>query len=429
MQTFGIVLFGQTVTMFGSSLGRFAMGIWLYQRSGSVTQFALAMFCAAAPPVLLLPFIGSLVDRWDRRWAMILADIGAGVGVLLLAVLMWSGRAELWHIYLVIAINAAFGTLQYPAFSAATTLLVPREQLGQANGMSTLGQAIVSLLSPMAAGLLTGVVGLWNILLIDGATCIFAIFSLLVIRIPPVVETAEESLGTSFWAESLYGWAYIRTCPGLLGLLLLFASTNFVTGMVQTLIVPMVLTFASSAVLGRVVTGAGLGLLAGGILMSLWRGPVQRVRTILLVLSLQGGVLLVGGLRQNVALITSAAFFYLAGIPIINACSQTIWQSKVPPAVQGRVFAIRQMLASSAIPLATLAAGPLADKVFEPLLAVGGPLANSVGRIIGVGPGRGIGLLFIVLGFLGMTAAILGYRRASLRNVEADLPDAVSHAT
>ena len=426
MQVFKIVLFGQVVSLLGSSLSRFALGIWVYQLTGSVTQFSLATFFAVAPSLILSPFAGSLVDRWDRRWAMILSDAAAGLGTLLMAFLVWTGRAELWHLYLIIASNAAFGTLQFPAYSATMTLLIPRDQLSRANGMALLfGPSLTTLLAPLLAGFLIGTIELKGILLLDGITCVFALLILLAVRIPQPPEEPQDArkAKTTVLADSVYGWQFVRKRPGLLLLLLLFAVINFAMGMVETLITPLVLSFAPSSVLGAVVTGAGLGMLAGSILMSVWKGPERRVRAILCVLALQGIMLLMGGMRASAVLIGVAAFVYLACLPLINTCSQTIWQSKIPPAVQGRVFAIRQMVTSSSIPLATLVAGPLADRLFEPLLTPGGPLADSVGRLLGVGPGRGIGLLFIVLGLLVVVAAAFGYRQASLRNVETDLPD------
>lgn len=429
MQRFAVVLLAQVISMFGSGLSRFAMGIWIYQQSGSVTRFALAAFCSGVPPVLLLPFAGSFVDRWDRRRAMILADGGAGASTLLLALLMWTGHAQLWHLYGVIAVSSAFGSLQFPAFSAATTQLVPRERLGQANGTSMFGYSLASLLSPLLAGYLSGRLRLGDIVAINTASCGLAVLLLLMVRIPPATRpVGEAATGASLWAESLYGWRYIRTRRGLVVLLAIFAVVNFVTGLVQTLIVPMVLSIASPEVLGTVVTRAGLGLVAGGVLMSLWKGPRRRVRALLLALVLQGLVLLLGGVRADTGLIAAAAFLYLACVPVINTCSQTIWQRSIPQPVQGRVFAIRLMLANSAAPLGPLVAGPLADKVFEPLLARGGALAATFGPFLGVGPGRGIGLIFMLVGVFILTMALLSFRQPQLRRLEAE-PPASDHAT
>ena len=135
MRTFVIIWFGQLVSLVGSGLTGFAMGVWLYQQTGSVTLFALNALCFILPQALFSPLAGALVDRWDRRWAMILSDTGAGLSTFFLALLLFAGRLEIWHVYLATAVNALFGTFQWPAYSAATTLLVPKKHLGRASRM------------------------------------------------------------------------------------------------------------------------------------------------------------------------------------------------------------------------------------------------------------------------------------------------------
>ena len=114
MKTFLVIWVGQLVSVVGSGLTRFALGLWVYQRTGSVTQFALIALCTILPHLLLSPLAGLLVDRWDRRWIMILSDIGAGCGTFLIAALFFSDHLALWHIYLITTISAAFDTFQWP---------------------------------------------------------------------------------------------------------------------------------------------------------------------------------------------------------------------------------------------------------------------------------------------------------------------------
>jgi len=210
-----------------------------------------------------------------------------------------------------------------------------------------------------------------------------------------------------------------------LGLLLIFAASNFIISFVVILLPPLVLSFASPKALGTVLSVASVGLLTGGIFISIWGGPKRRINSILGLMFLQGMVLFLGGFKANLPLITVASFIFLFTAPIVNAASQAIWQTKVPYDVQGRVFAMRRMIAWSTIPFAYILSGPLADKVFEPMLAVNGSQANLIGRIIGTGPGRGIGLLFIILGALTLLIPIIGYLSLSLRRVEDDIPDVV----
>ena len=424
---FVTVWFGQVVSAVGSGLSGFALGVWAFQTSGgSVTRFALITFFITLPGIVLSPIAGALVDRWDRRWAMIVSDTGAGLCTLAFALLLWVDRLEIWHIYVLGAVSAALTSLQWPAFSAATTLLVPKRHLGRASGMVQSGMALAQILAPAAAGALVATIGPAKVLLIDFATFLVALLTLLVVRFPRARATPEGSAQKgSLLREAWWGWQFIQERRGLLGILLLFASTNICMAMLQVLITPMVLGFTTAEVLGVVLSVAGAGMLVGSILMSVWGGPQRKVYGLYIPLAVQGLILLLGGLRPSAVLIGSAAFVFLFVSPIILASSQAIWQVKVPPDLQGRVFSVRRMIAMSTLPLASLLAGPLADRVFEPMMAPGGILAGSVGRVLGVGEGRGIGLLFMVLGVLVLLTVAVAWRSPRLRNVETELPDMV----
>lgn len=422
--TFLVVWAGQVVSMLGSSLTGFALSVWVYQRTGSTSKFALIALVTMLPGILLSPVAGALVDRWDRRRAMILADTGSGCATLAIALLLGLGRLELWHIYLLLAVSSSFNAFQFPAFSAATTLLVPERHLGRASGMTQMGSGIAEIIAPALAGALVVTLGPEGVLFIDVATFLFAVTTLLLVRIPRPAPSAEGAAARgSLWSEAAFGWTFIRERPGLLALLLLFATTHVSLGMMQVLVTPMILSFTTADVLGRVLSGAALGMLAGSLLMTVWGGPRRRVSGILGFLLLQGIVLMFGGLRPSAVLIAASGFVFLFCTPLIIGSSQAIWQSKVPPDLQGRVFAVRRMIAWSTLPLAYLVAGPLADRVFEPLLAVGGPLAESVGPLLGVGKGRGIALLFFVLGLFVVMVVAVSSRFRRLRQLESELPN------
>jgi hypothetical protein len=181
----------------------------------------------------------------------------------------------------------------------------------------------------------------------------------------------------------------------------------------------------SPDVFGYLASIVGIGMLAGTLVMSAWGGPKRRVNGVLGFLMLAGAAMILMGLRPSIPLMAVAGFGLMFTMPIINGSSQAIWQSKVPPDLQGRVFSVRRMIAWSTLPLAYMIAGPLADNVFKPMLVEGGALAGSVGRVLGVGPGRGIGLMFVVIGFLAILAAGSGYLNPRIRRVEDELPDAV----
>ena len=426
-RVFLVVWLGQAVSLVGSGLTSFALGLWVYERTGSVTPYALTGLFAVLPSVLLSTLAGMLVDRWDRRRVMLLSDTGAGLATLAVALLFLTGRVQVWHIYLATAVSAAFSTFQRLAYTATTAQLVSKERLGRANGLVQFGQAASEILAPTLAGILLLTIKVQGVLLIDFATFLFAVTTLLLVRFPRVETAAagrpdEEPL----WREATYGWRHIAARPGLRGLTVFFAVVNFLWGMVGAAIVPMVLGFTSADTLGVLISIAGTGLLAGSLVMSAWGGPKRRINGVLYFEMLSGLCFLLIGLRPAFWPIAAGAFGAHLTIAIIYGSNQAIWQTKVPPGVQGKVFAAQQMIAASTRPLAYLVAGPLVDRLFEPLLIPGGPLAGNVGQIIGVGPGRGIGLLFIGMGVLKVAVTLASSLNPRIRRIEDELPDAIA---
>ncbi len=426
MKIFSIIWAGQLVSTLGSGLTSFALGVWVYQETGSATLFAINMLIWVLPNVALSPVAGVLADRWDRRLVMILSDTGAGLGSLFVIVMLLTGELDVWHVYVATFLNSAFGAFQWPAYSAATSLIVPKEHLGRASGLTQIGSAISHLAAPAIAGALFVSVGLRTILLIDVVTYLVALATLVAIRFPQPKATEQGSARKgSFWKEAMYGWTYIRSRAGLFGLLIVFACLNFLLSVTFPLLTPMLLDMTSPDVLGYVNSLGGLGMLVGTLVMSAWGGPKRRIYGIYAAEIVAGLSVLLLGLRPSIPLIAAAGFGVMFGMPFSNGCSQAIWQTKVAPDVQGRVFSIRSMIAFSIEPLAYVIAGPLAERVFEPLMAQGGRLASIFGPLIGVGPGRGIGLMFVVVGILYILCASAIMIHSRIRRVEFELPDAI----
>jgi DHA3 family macrolide efflux protein-like MFS transporter len=427
MRVFLLIWFGQVISLVGSELTGFALGVWVYQRTGSATQFALIAVFTTLPAIALSPLAGAVADRLDRRLILILSDTGAALGTLSIALLLLVGRLEIWHIYVAMGISSAFRAFQWPAYTASISLLVPKEQFGRASGMIEFGQATAQTVSPLIAGLLLVVVQLVGVVLIDVATFLFAVTTLLLVRIPKPEKSEETAEGGSFWRDVGYGWKYVVARPGLFVLLIFFAAVNFSAAAIGVLIPPLVLSFTTVEVLGVVLSVAFVGMLLGSIVMSTWGGPRpgRRIQVVLALAFLQGLLIITDGLQPSAMLITAVGFVYLFVNPIITGSDMAIWLSKIPPSIQGRVFATQRMLSWSTVPLAFLVAGPLADYVFEPLMREGGALAGSVGQIIGVGPGRGIALLFIVMGALMVLVTVAASLYPRLRHLEEEVPDAL----
>lgn len=423
MRVFTTVWFGQLVSLLGSGLTNFALGIWVYERTGSVTQFALISLFISLPLILLSPLSGSLVDRWNRRQVMIFGDSGAGLSTVVIALLLASGRLEIWHVYLTTLISSTFSAFQRPAYMAAVSQLVPKESLNRAGGMNQLGEAVAQLTAPMLAGVLLATIQLRGIILIDFATFLFALVTLLLVRFPDVTTTAGEAQATSLLRQAAEGWNYITSRPGLLGLLILFTVANFLVGAVSVLVTPLVLSIASATVLGTVMSIGGIGMVLGSIVVSTWSGPNRQMNSVLGFMLLSGLCIFSAGLRASVPLYILVAFLFFFCLPFIRVSIQVIYQKKVAHDLQGRVFAVNGALTTASMPLSYAVAGPLADGVFEPLMAVDGPLAGSVGQIIGTGPGRGISLMFIFIGVILVLLTVTAYQYPRLRLVEDELPD------
>ncbi|HEX3526197.1 MAG TPA: MFS transporter [Thermoanaerobaculia bacterium] len=427
-KNFFIFWLGQVVSMLGSGLTGFGLGVWVYQRTGSVSDFTLIYVFGALPGLVLAPLMGTLVDRWDRRWALILANFGASISTLALVILLTENMLQLWHIYIIVAIGASCISLQTPVFSATVPLLLPKKHFGRASGMMQLGPASSRIIAPLLAGLLMPILKLQGLIALDLGTFVFASITLLILKIPKVAPGPVARVKKGLLREAMYGWTYIKERPGLVSLLLFFAGLNLLFACSQVLTTPLVLSFAKPPQLGVVLSLASAGMLAGSIAMSIWGGPPKRIWGILLFSPVLGLSFLVIGLRPSVALIGAGAFLLFFVVPIINGCDDAIWQAKVEPQVQGRVFATAQLVSTFTAPIAYLLAGPLADRFFEPLMRPGGALAGSLGQVLGVGPGRGIALQFGVMGLLLIAAALSGFLYPRLRSLEDEIPDAVHTA-
>ena len=427
---FGLIWLGQLVSLIGSGLTEFGVGVWVYQRSGSATEFALIAFFTAIPHVVVSPLAGALVDRWDRRWVMLASDCGAAFSSLTVALLAWNGSLQVWQVYLAVLVTSSCMAFQFPAYTSLMTQLIPKQHLGRANGLIGLAWSAELIAAPPLAAALLERVGLSGIIVVDAVTFLVGVSTLLLARtVGPVTVSRPATSRTALLGEIGAGWRYIATRPGLRELLLIFVPINFSVGMANVLFAPLVLSFAPPGVLGTIVAiGAGGGFLVGSLLMTAWGGPKRRVLGVLGPGPLLAVGLLTLGLWPSAPLVAAAWFVYFVCQPIINSCDQALWQAKVELEVQGRVFATRRALEHAAVLLGYLLAGPLADRVFGPLLSPGGALASNVGLVLGVGPGRGIGLLLMLLGLVTLLALVWGALSPRVWQVDRELPDAIREA-
>jgi MFS family permease len=427
MTAFLLVQIGQIISLLGSSMTTFALGIWAYQETGQATALALMGLFGFGPTVILSPIAGALVDRWDRKMVMMLSDLGAALSTVAIFILLSMDNLQIWHLYVAGAFAGSFQAFQFPAYSAAITMMVPKEQYGRASGLMSLAGPAANIFAPLLAGSLIGLIGINGIMVIDILTfsAAFGALALVIIPQPEVTAEGKASQG-SLWQETLFGFRYIFRRPSLLGLQLMFFYINFVATLGFTLMAPMILarTAINETSLGLVMTAGSVGGLVGGLWMSAWGGPKRRVHGVLLGMvaaSLFSQVFM--GLGRGVVIWMLASAIGSLIIPILNGSNQAIWQSKVAPDLQGRVFAVRRWIAQITAPLSMAIAGPLADLVFEPAMQPGGRLANTFGGLVGTGPGAGMSLIFVITGLLGVVGGLAGYLFPAIRNAEDILPD------
>jgi MFS family permease len=416
-----IVWLGQMVSNLGSAMTSFGLGIWVYQETGSTTQLAFIVLAARLPALLVSPFAGALVDRWDRRWAMMLSDAGAAVGTLAIMLLLLAGSLEIWHLYVALAFSGLFSAFQFPAYGAAVTLMVDREHYARASGFVQLAGSVGRVLAPTAAAAIVVWWGLTPLFVIDFVTFLFAVGTLLLVRFTAPEPAERQGRGVrGLLREARQGLDFVLERRALFILMLSFVVVNFAFAFQGVLLIPLLLEMSTEQVAGTVVSiGAG-GIVVGSLVLSAWGGPKDRVAGVYLPIFAMGLGLVLVGLRPSVGLVIVGILLMNGTHPIAGGSSQAIWQSKVPPNLQGRVFAIRQVSAISAAPFAFVLAGTLADNVFEPMLADDGSILASV---LGSGPGRGIGAMFVLTGLFVMAVVLVARAHPRIRNLEDEVPD------
>jgi MFS family permease len=427
MVVFTTAWLGQVVSLLGTAMSNFALTLWAYEITGQATPLALVGFFFVTPMVLLGPLVGVLVDRGNRKLMMALSDLSAALVALIVLVLYTTGSLQIWHLYLTATMSGIFQGFQWPAYSAAIALMLPKEQYARANGMMELAGNASGVFAPLLAGALIGPLGLEGILVADLASAVVAVGALIFVHIPQPVRSEAGRKGEGhFFKQALYGFRYILARPSLLGLQTVFLLGNFFNGLSNAVVAPMILgrTGNDELTFGSVQSAGAVGGVVGGLVMSVWGGPRRRVHGVLLgwfCIGLLGRTSF--GLGQT--LLVWATFMFLRAFfsPIVNGSNQAIWQSKVPPDVQGRVFTARQFIAWLVLPLSSLLAGPLADRVFEPAMAPGGSLVPTFGWLVGHGTGAGMALMLVITGLLAALAGLGGYLFTAVRDAEDILPD------
>jgi MFS family permease len=428
VRTFYTLIITQVISLIGSRMTGLALSIYIFGQTGDVTPLALVALFQFLPQVIGAGVAGVLADRYDRRLVMVLSDAGQAVGTLFLLISFASATFQLWHLYVVTFVQSLFGMLQSPAFVASVTLMIPDSQRNRANAIMQLTNPAAGVIAPALAGVLYALVGLTGVITIDLITFLIAVGVVLLVKIPRPTESAEgRALKGSVLREALGGFGYLWKMRPIFWVTLHISLVNFLLSGAMILMTPYLLgRTGSEATLGALLGVLNAGALVGGIVMGVWGGTQERIHTILLGIAATGFFMALVGISRVPLALGIVMFLLMIPIPMINASAMGIIQAKVPPDLQGRVFAVLGQLATVLIPLSYLIVGPLSDTVIEP--AVGQPGWETVAPLVGDSAGAGYGLIMLVAGIVLVITTLLVYMIPSIRHLERTVPDYVPDA-
>ena len=400
----------QSLSALGSAMTGYALILWLYRQSGSALETAMLAICSYAPYVLVSIFAGALSDRWNKKRTMLVCDLLAAVGTVVVLVLLKNGQLAPWHMYVLNAINGLMTTVQQPASDVAATLLVPKKYYQKTSGLRSFSSSLNTILHPVIASALFGFFGMEAVIAVDLATFAIAFVTLLFfIPIPEISagDNPQEKLLTAVKS----GLSWLRANQLILNLILFLAFINLVASAYNAALPAMLLSRENGGetVLGLVNAVTGGASLVGGVIATLLPPPKNRVRAICgaLMLSMSTENFLLAFGRTPWVWCAGAVLGWLL-IPLMNANMDVIFRTAIPVDMQGRVYACRNTLQFFTIPLGYFLGGLLVDRVFEPLLAS----VSSDGLLaflFGLGKGSGAAALFFVLGLAGVLVCLIFY--------------------
>jgi len=360
---------GQAFSLVGSALVQFALVWWLTQKTGSATILATATLAALLPQIVLGPFAGALVDRWNRRIIMIVADssIAAATGVLIFLFAM--GRVQVWQVYFILFLRSLGGAFHSPAMTSSTSLMIPNKHLARVAGMNQTLQGVISIFAPPLGALLLGLMPTEWVLAVDIGTAALAVIPLFFFSIPQPPRQVAQANGTaqktSYWHDLKEGFQYVVKWPGLFGVILLAMLLNFLLSPASSLLPLLVRQefHGGAQQLGWVESVFGVGVILGGLALSAWGGFKRRIVTSFCgIVGIGIGVILSGLAPADLFWLLLAANFVLGFAQVFaNGPLTAILQSAIAPDLQGRVFSLIGAGATAMMPLSLLIAGPVSD--------------------------------------------------------------------
>lgn len=414
---FFILWIGQLFSTIGSGLTVFALGIYVFKQTQSVTSFTMILLSIFLPAFLIKTFAGVFADRFDRRTMMIIGDCGASLGTIFILSMMYYDTDGLWYIYFGIALSSIFNGIQEPAYKASVTDLLSKEQYGKASGLMQLASSSQYLISPFLAGLILFYFNIKTIFIIDIFTFIFAISTIVWVR-NVIGKTKINKSNQSFFDDLKDGFVEFYHNKGIVWLVGITMVVLFFVGLLQSLLVPMLLSLVNEKTTGAIQSIAVSGMIVGSLLISIWGSKSGYVKILAISLFLSGIFFSLIGMSTNILFITIAGFFFFGSLPFVNTSIEVLIRKKVDNKKQGRVWSIISVITYLGSIIAFAVSGFLADKIFNPMLDINGVLSQSIGSIIGVGEGRGIGFMFVISGICISIISISLFKNREINRLE-----------
>lgn len=413
LKPFIILWLTQSFSALGSAMTGFALVIWVYQGSGSALTTALLTICSYAPYILLSIFAGAISDRWNKKTIMLVCDSFATLCTVFVFVLLKTESLQVWHLYILNALNGLMNTIQQPASDVAVTLLTPEKYYQKTSGMRSFSNSLVTILTPVLATAVVAFAGIMAVIAFDLLTFLAAFLSLLfLIHLPEPcpLSAGKEVESVKILQTAKDGIDYLGANKEILWLMLFLAAINFVASVYEAALPAMILSKESEKVLGAVNTCVGIATLVGSVMVTFFPAPKNRVRVIcnclLFSMSTENFLLAFG--KSPVVWCIGAILGWLF-IPFMNANMDVIFRTKIPTKMQGRVYSVRNTLQFFTIPLGYFCGGLLVDQVFEPFMETM-PQDSILTALFGSGKGAGAAFLFFVAGIAGVAVCLI-FRR------------------
>ncbi len=425
MKIFAFIMLGQIISLLGSNISAYAVGIWLYEKTGSIGDFSLVAVCTLVPNILLSPIAGVVADRYDKRKIMILGDLCAVLGTCFVFIMFSLGKLEVWQLCIAIVVSSIGSTFQSPAFLSAIPILVPKCYLGQANGIVQFVWSSGSMLGPILGAGALFLLEMKGVLLLDFVTCFASVTTLLYVRFPKRSFKKREE---TFTKELVGGWRYIMKRRSLVVMVVFFIVANTLMSLITVVFTPLAIAVSNESQLGLVLAANATGLVVGSLIISLWGGTKRRADGMVGFLILTAVSMVIMGMRPSPIFVGIGLFMFGLSIAFVDTHWQIMIQSKVGLELQGRVFSINQMLVSIFRPLAMLMAAPICDHLLTPFMEGDSKVSQVFRTMLGNDSTRGMGLLLIITGGILFIWSILGMGYKPLRRMEDYLPDAIPGA-